>query len=220
MGRRQVQEAMANMGLTDSGLSRVQQTGLTVHKNQADADVRLAQERRTQELENQIAQILENAAAQKQEHEAAVRGSTADWFSNLNANYYSAAQQQGAALYEAERQREAAAMEAQRQREADAAALERQIQAALEQQKIAASAAQNSSGQASGNTGKYILSDTPNTTQFRGTVMTKGEFSRRTSAKDKYGSYDNYIQTFLAQWYNENKLTDAEFAFLVDYYGF
>lgn len=46
VGRRQVQEAMANMGLTDSGLNRTQQTALSVQRGNADASVRLAQQQR------------------------------------------------------------------------------------------------------------------------------------------------------------------------------
>ena len=46
VGRRQVQEAMANMGLTDSGLNRTQQTALSVQRGNADASVRLAQQQK------------------------------------------------------------------------------------------------------------------------------------------------------------------------------
>ena len=54
VGRRQVQEAMANMGLTDSGLNRTQQTALSVQRGNADASVRLAQQQKTQELQEYI----------------------------------------------------------------------------------------------------------------------------------------------------------------------
>lgn len=64
VGRRQVQEAMANMGLTDSGLNRTQQTALSVQRGNADASVRLAQQQKTQELQDKISQLVENAAAQ------------------------------------------------------------------------------------------------------------------------------------------------------------
>ena len=50
-------------------------------------------------------------------------------------------------------------------------------------------------------------------------MMTPGEFSRRSTTKAKYGNYDNYIKSFLTDWYNQNKLSNEEFAFLLNYYG-
>ena len=111
VGRRQVQEAMANMGLTDSGLNR-----------NADASVRLAQQQKTQELQDKLSQLVENAAAQKQQQEASIRANTSDWYNTLLSNFYSTAQQQGTSLYNAEQERAAAAAEAERQRQAEAEA--------------------------------------------------------------------------------------------------
>lgn len=122
VGRRQVQEAMANMGLTDSGLNRTQQTALTVQRGNADANVRLAQQQKTQELQDKISQLIENAAAQKQQQEATIRGNTSDWYNTLLSNYYNTAQQQGTSLYNAEMERAAAAAEAEKDRLAAAEA--------------------------------------------------------------------------------------------------
>lgn len=105
VGRRQVQEAMANMGLTDSGLNRTQQTALSVQRGNADASVRLAQQQKTQELQDKISQLVENAAAQKQQQEASIRANTSDWYNTLLSNFYSTAQQQGTSLYNAEQER-------------------------------------------------------------------------------------------------------------------
>lgn len=105
VGRRQVQEAMANMGLTDSGLNRTQQTALSVQRGNADASVRLAQQQKTQELQDKISQLVENAAAQKQQQEATIRGNTSDWYNTLLSNFYNTAQQQGTGLYNAEQER-------------------------------------------------------------------------------------------------------------------
>ena len=57
VGRRKVEEAMANMGLTDSGLNRTQQTALSVQRGNADAAARLEQQKKTQELQDKIAQL-------------------------------------------------------------------------------------------------------------------------------------------------------------------
>lgn len=72
---------------------------------------------------------------------------------------------------------------------------------------------------ASGSGNGTLISDTTNTKQFRAAMMTPGEFSRRSTTKSKYGSYDNYIKSFLSDWYNQNKLSNEEFAFLLHYYG-
>lgn len=242
VGRRQVQEAMANMGLTDSGLNRTQQTALSVQKGNADANVRIAQQQKTQELQDKISQLIESGAAQKQQQEASVRGTSSDWYNSLLANYYSDAQQRGTALYDAEQERLYQAAEAEKQRKAaleqaqlKAAAEEAQAQAKAKQQefenqmKIAAlmqkagaseTEINNYLNKYSSGTGGAIYADTENTQKFRGSLMTKNEFSRRSAAKSKYGNYNDYVKTFLTQWYNQNKLSDAEFAFLLDYYGF
>ncbi len=122
MGRRQVQEAMANMGLTDSWLNRRSKPLFSVQRGNADASVRLAQQQKTQELQDKISQLVENAAAQKQQQEASIRANTSDWYNTLLSNFYSTAQQQGTSLYNAEQERAAAAAEAERQRQAEAEA--------------------------------------------------------------------------------------------------
>ena len=247
VGRRQVQEAMANMGLTDSGLNRTQQTALSVQRGNADASVRLAQQQKTQELQDKISQLVENAAAQKQQQEASIRANTSDWYNTLLSNFYSTAQQQGTSLYNAEQERAAAAAEAERQRliaaaDAEAKAKQQDFENQLSIAKILQDSGASSeevnrylqraaSGASSEEVNRYLqraasgagngtlISDTANTTQFRAAMMTPGEFSRRSTTKTKYGNYDNYIKSFLTDWYNQNKLSNEEFAFLLNYYG-
>lgn len=231
VGRRQVQEAMANMGLTDSGLNRTQQTALSVQRGNADASVRLAQQQKTQELQDKISQLVENAAAQKQQQEASIRANTSDWYNTLLSNFYSTAQQQGTSLYNAEQERAAAAAEAERQRliaaaDAEAKAKQQDFENRLSIAKILQDSGASSEevnrylqGAASGAGNGTLISDTANTTQFRAAMMTPGEFSRRSTTKTKYGNYDNYIKSFLTDWYNQNKLSNEEFAFLLNYYG-
>ena len=231
VGRRQVQEAMANMGLTDSGLNRTQQTALSVQRGNADASVRLAQQQKTQELQDKISQLVENAAAQKQQQEASIRANTSDWYNTLLSNFYSTAQQQGTGLYNAEQERAAAAAEAERQRliaaaDAEAKAKQQDFENQLSIAKILQDSGASSEEvnrylqrAASGAGNGTLISDTTNTTQFRAAMMTPGEFSRRSTTKTKYGNYDNYIKSFLTDWYNQNKLSNEEFAFLLNYYG-
>lgn len=106
IGRRQLQETMANMGLTDSGLSRTQQTALTLQRGNADRDTRLQQQQKTQELQDQIAQIIENSAAQKQQQEATVRKNSNDSYNNLLDAAYNNAISLGAQLHSAELNRD------------------------------------------------------------------------------------------------------------------
>lgn len=231
VGRRQVQEAMANMGLTDSGLNRTQQTALSVQRGNADASVRLAQQQKTQELQDKISQLVENAAAQKQQQEASIRANTSDWYNTLLSNFYSTAQQQGTSLYNAEQERAAAAAEAERQRLIAAADAEAKAKQQDFENQLAIAKVLQDSGASSEEVNRYLqraasgagngtlISDTTNTTQFRAAMMTPGEFSRRSTTKTKYGNYDNYIKSFLTDWYNQNKLSNEEFAFLLNYYG-
>lgn len=231
VGRRQVQEAMANMGLTDSGLNRTQQTALSVQRGNADAGVRLAQQQKTQELQDKISQLVENAAAQKQQQEASIRANTSDWYNTLLSNFYSTAQQQGTSLYNAEQERAAAAAEAERQRLIAAADAEAKAKQQDFENQLAIAKVLQDSGASSEEINRYLqraasgagngtlISDTTNTTQFRAAMMTPGEFSRRSTTKTKYGNYDNYIKSFLTDWYNQNKLSNEEFAFLLNYYG-
>ena len=231
VGRRQVQETMANMGLTDSGLNRTQQTALSVQRGNADASVRLAQQQKTQELQDKISQLVENAAAQKQQQEASIRANTSDWYNTLLSNFYSTAQQQGTGLYNAEQERAAAAAEAERQRLIAAADAEAKAKQQDFENQLAIAKVLQDSGASSEEDNRYLqraasgagngtlISDTTNTTQFRAAMMTPGEFSRRSTTKTKYGNYDNYIKSFLTDWYNQNKLSNEEFAFLLNYYG-
>ena len=231
VGRRQVQEAMANMGLTDSGLNRTQQTALSVQRGNADASVRLAQQQKAQELQDKISQLVENAAAQKQQQEASIRANTSDWYNTLLSNFYSTAQQQGTSLYNAEQERAAATAEAERQRLIAAADAEAKAKQQNFENQLSIAKILQDSGASSEEVNRYLqraasgagngtlISDTANTTQFRAAMMTPGEFSRRSTTKAKYGNYDNYIKSFLTDWYNQNKLSNEEFAFLLNYYG-
>lgn len=117
VGRRKVEEAMANMGLTDSGLNRTQQTALSVQRSNADAAARLEQQKKTQELQDKIAQLIEAGAAQKQQQAAGVLSNTSNWFNNALASSYSTAMQQGTSMYNADLARDEQARQAELDRQ-------------------------------------------------------------------------------------------------------
>ena len=63
--RKKIQESLANMGMTDSGLSSSMQTALTVQKSRADNSVRAAEQQRIRAAESTIDQIFANKEQQK-----------------------------------------------------------------------------------------------------------------------------------------------------------
>lgn len=129
VNQRQVQERMANLGLTDSGLNRTQQTAIALQRGNADAAARLSEREKTQELQDKLAQIQESGAAQKRQQATAIRGETADWYNNLTANVYNNAVSQGTSRYNAEQER--AAAERQQQQAAAQQARQWELQKAL-----------------------------------------------------------------------------------------
>lgn len=132
--QKQVAETMANLGLTDSGLNRTQQTAIAVSRGNADAAARLSQQEKTQELQDKMDQLKATGEIQKQQTAAEVKANSQAWYNNLQSAAYENAANRGTALYEAEQQRLA-----------DAAALQKQLewqnqQAELQRQEAAAAA--------------------------------------------------------------------------------
>lgn len=138
VGRRQVQEAMANMGLTDSGLNRTQQTALSVQRGNADAAARLEQQQKTQELQDQIAALIASGEAQKQQQAASIRNNTANWYNDSLNTLYNNSMQLGTNQYNLETEREIEARRWAEQQEQ--ARLDREAQ--LEAKRLDAQAAQ------------------------------------------------------------------------------
>lgn len=202
VNRRQVQETMANMGLTDSGLNRTQQTAIALQRGNADAQVRLSQQQKTQELQDKIDQLLGNSAAQKIQQEADVRNATERWYSSALESLRSSAAQQGTSAYNAEMQ---AAAQAAAQATARATA---QANLALAQKQ--------SSNALPGNTARSqaFINDMPNAETFE---RSRGNFL---SKYRKYKSYNEYIEAMLKKEYTEGKLNGSELTWLArDYYG-
>lgn len=195
VNRRQVQETMANMGLTDSGLNRTQQTAIALQRGNADAQVRLSQQQKTQELQDRIDQLLGNSAAQKIQQEADIRNATEKWYSSTLENLRSSAAQQGTSAYNAQVQAQAAEAKAREQAAAQAAA---QAKAQAE---------------ASGN------GDTKRSRAFINLMFTDKMFDP-SFWDGRYKTYNEYIEDMLRKGYSEGKLNAEELTWLArDYYG-
>ena len=83
---KKIQESMANMGLTDSGLTRSMVTANAMQKARADAGVRRQEREYVQQLESIIAQTMADAEATKMSEAARVNKELTDWYAGARAN--------------------------------------------------------------------------------------------------------------------------------------
>lgn len=99
INRRQIQESMANNGLTDSGLNRTQLTAVQLAKANADNAYTQQKNAAANTLRSQLQQYLINVDQQKLQNEAQARKENADrnisnfnsWYQSLNNNAFSGA---------------------------------------------------------------------------------------------------------------------------------
>lgn len=105
--RRQVEESMANLGMTDSGLNRTQQTAIGLQRGNADAQVRRDQQAYVQQAQQAIDQIMAEAASQKMQNESSIRQATENWYTGALASAQQAASSSAAARYQAEKEYQA-----------------------------------------------------------------------------------------------------------------
>ena len=136
VGRRQLEERMANMGITDSGLNRTQQTALTVQRGNADAAVRAQQQKAADELTQALNEVLANAAAQKQTQAANIFGQGSTDILNNRTSLYNNALNIASGLYGTdldEAYRQAQLAEQKRQSQLDEAYRQAQLTAQKEQ---------------------------------------------------------------------------------------
>lgn len=69
-------------------------------------------------------------------------------------------------------------------------------------------------------TPKYEAVNTKNTSSFKSGIRTRSEFNRGgNSDKQKYKTYEAYIEGKLDEWLSSGKLNEAEVATLIKYYG-
>lgn len=250
VGRRKVEEAMANMGLTDSGLNRTQQTALSVQRGNADAAARLEQQKKTQELQDKIAQLIEAGAAQKQQQAAGVLSNTSNWFNDALASSYNTAMQQGTSMYNADLAREEQARQAELDRQNalakaryEAQTAQAQAAAKAKQQEVenqlallkwytdaglsADEALQRVTAQ-SGDSSSTVTAiekatgrGTENTQKYINQMNQTAQGIRKLSGSDtEYAKkLASAIKNDLTILYNNGKLSEAEVAYLIKYYG-
>ena len=122
INERQTAERMANLGMTDSGLNRTQQTAINIQRSNADAAIRTQINGVTNSLRQQIADLYASGESQKAENSSKARyeleQKNQSVYDTMMNNLYS-----NASAYETARI------------EADAKAEEARIKAAQEQEK-------------------------------------------------------------------------------------
>lgn len=117
----------------------------------------------------------------------------------------------------ADKQWQAEFDEAQRQYNANMAFQREQYEY---QKAQAAKQATNSTGKKEEQTAQITPTQTDNTSLFAASIKTKNEFYTRGGPdKEKYGTYEKYIDGCLDKWYTQGKLNDGEVAYLISYYG-
>ena len=126
ISRKQLEESMANMGLTDSGLNRTQQTAIALQRGNADSSARKQERDYVTKAQEAIDSILANAASQKAQQEAAIRKATEDWYTGAMTSADQSARASAATQYQAEQEYAAQIQAAQIEAEAKRQAAERE----------------------------------------------------------------------------------------------
>lgn len=132
VSRKQLEERMANLGLTDSGLNRTQQTALSVQRGNADAAVGGQMRDYVTKLENAINEVTVSAENQKKQIALDAKQADDEWYASRLQADRDTATAYAASMYTAD-QNAAATIEAARikaQQEADDAAAARNKQIA------------------------------------------------------------------------------------------
>ena len=121
VNRMRIKESLANMGMTDSGLSSSMQTALAVQKSRADAGVRSTEQKKIQEARNAIAQLTAEAEGQKAQNEMDIDRATSDWYTGVMAQLAADSQTAAADAYAADMDYDARVAEAKAKAEQEAA---------------------------------------------------------------------------------------------------
>lgn len=102
VSKKRVQESLANMGLTDSGLTSSMQTALAIQKQKADATVRRDEAAKVQSYQNAIDQIIADGEAKKSDARISAEKATADWYSGALAELENSSRTSAADAYAAD----------------------------------------------------------------------------------------------------------------------
>ncbi len=113
INRKKIQESLANMGMTDSGLSSSMQTALTVQKSRADNAVRADEQQRITAAKNAIDQILGSTETQKATAAIEIDQSVADYRTSRMESANALAAQTATSLHTADVEAQTARYEAE-----------------------------------------------------------------------------------------------------------
>ncbi len=109
VARKNLENSMADMGLTDSGLSRSQQTAISVMRGNADAKTRQQQQDYVTAAQQAIDQVLAQAEQDKVSYANEVNASTDDYLTQLWSTVMQNAQTNATSRYNAQLEAEAEA---------------------------------------------------------------------------------------------------------------
>lgn len=112
VNQRQLEERMANLGLTDSGLNRTQETALAVQKMNTDAAYNQRKQAAIKSLDDQINEIIATGNLKKQEATLNSSSALRSDLLNLESNYKTNAQQYASDMVKADAEAEAARIKA------------------------------------------------------------------------------------------------------------
>lgn len=102
INRKIVSENMANMGITDSGLNRTQQTALTLQRGNADAEVDQKTKEYVRQLQTAIETVLLEGETKKADYANAKRTADSDWYDAAFLTLDNSAREGAATMYAAE----------------------------------------------------------------------------------------------------------------------
>ncbi|MBQ9841626.1 MAG: hypothetical protein IJO42_00775 [Clostridia bacterium] len=112
VSKQQIRESLANMGVTDSGLTSSMQTALAIQKQKADRTVRVNENAKIQAYQNAIDQIVAEDETKKTDAKLQRQQATADWYAAALADLENSSSQAAAEAYAADMDYAAKAYEA------------------------------------------------------------------------------------------------------------
>lgn len=134
INKRMYEENAANMGLTNSGMHRVQQTSAALQREKADAGTRLQQQSAVDSLQQEIQSYLNQISLQKQQKESEIRNQAMGDILNNNTSLYNAAISNASSLYNTDVSAESAAAQREMEQRIAQAQLNEQVRQANAQQ--------------------------------------------------------------------------------------
>ncbi len=134
VNQRQLEERMANLGLTNSGLNRTQETALAVQKSNTAAAYNQKKQAAILSLDNQINELIASGNLKKQEATLKSKSALQSQLYSLEDTYNTNRQNYASSMEQADKQA-AAQVEAARIKESKITLTEEQIDNALDEYK-------------------------------------------------------------------------------------